>query len=225
LNRLQAHQFKQRQKHADQSLARRHVAQHLFQSYRARFDRQAAMSYYVKLDTPLGERTVWGGDLERAVKTSLSQVKKGDEVAVRLVGEKPVTVLRPTRDAEGRVVGKTEVAAYRNRWLIEKREFLEQRAQTARMVRDPSIDPKTATRQRPELVGTYLELRAAELVAKEVYPDPRDQQRFVTRVRDAIAAEIERGEPLSAVRVREAAQRRDPTRVRTAELNHSRVLS
>lgn len=190
-----------------------------------RFDRNEPMSYYMKVDTPSGERTVWGRDLERAVKTSLSQVKAGDEVAVRHLGEKPVTVVRAARDDEGRVIGKAEVAAYRNRWLIEKQEFLEQRAQLARVVRDPSVDPKTATRQRPELVGTYLELRAAELVAKDVYPDVRDQQQFVTRVREAIASEIERGESLSAVRVREAARRPEATRVRTAELQTARTLS
>ena len=188
-------------------------------------DQHANMSYFVTIDTPSGERTLWGTDLERAIRESLSRVKTGDEVAVRHLGEKPVTIVRPTRNAEGTVTGKAEVAAYRNRWLVESREFLAQRAEVARVVRDPTVDPKNATSERPELVGTYVELRAAELVAKEVYADREDRQRFVTRVREAIAEEIERGQPLSAVRVREPAIDRDRIRSRAPERTAERVLS
>ncbi len=190
------------------------------------FDRREPMSYYVKLETRDGETVLWGRDLERAVGSSLSQVKVGDEVAVRQVGERPVTIQRPKRDEQGRVTGQESVAAYRNRWLVEKQEFLSARAGLARIVRDPSADPKALAKERPELAGTFLELKAAELVAKEAYPDRRDQLRFVARVREALAAEIERGEALSAVRLREPERQIDRgLRLRTPERVAVRVMS
>ena len=38
-------------------------------------DRHADLSYFVKIDTPDGERTLWGKDLERAVEQSLSRAE------------------------------------------------------------------------------------------------------------------------------------------------------
>ena len=56
--------------------------------------------------------------------------------------------------------------------------------------------------QYPELAGTYLSLRAAELAARG-FRDSEDQRRFVAQVRRALADDIERGEPLQPVRLRE----------------------
>ena len=57
-------------------------------------------------------------------------------------------------------------------------------------------------RRHPELAGTYLNLRAAELASRALR-DPEDQRRFVAQVRSALADDIERGEPLQPVRLRE----------------------
>jgi len=48
-------------------------------------------------------------------------------------------------------------------------------------------------RQHPELAGTCLNLRAAELAAR-AFRDREDQWRFVAQVRRAFADDIERGE-------------------------------
>ena len=108
---------------------------------------------------------------------------------------------RAERDAQGQVSRK-EVQTYRNRWVLEKREFFEQRAAAAHVVRDEAIRVQDAVQQHPELAGTYLNLRAAELAAQRLR-DPQDQKRFVSQVRSALADAIERGEPLQAVRLRE----------------------
>jgi hypothetical protein len=71
-------------------------------------------------------------------------------------------------------------------------------------VRDTSIDPKQAVKSHPELVGTYLQVHAAELAAKQ-FRDPQDRERFVQKVRSALADAVARGEPLPAVRLRERA--------------------
>jgi hypothetical protein len=170
-------------------------------------DRHADLSYFIKIDTPDGERTLWGKDLQRAVEQSLSRASPGNDVVVRQLGAKPVTVIRPTRDEEGRIVNQTQVQTHLNRWSVERTDFLKDRERAAQIVRDPSIDAKTAAVKRPELAGTYTELQAAKLIAQELFTQPADRERFITRVREAIADEIERGEPLSAPRIRTSASR------------------
>lgn len=168
-------------------------------------DPDAEPSYFVRLGLAGGYREVWGKDLERAVAKSLTQPEIGDEVILQRTGRDNVTVKRAERDAQGQVVEK-EIETYRNRWVLEKREFFEQRAEAAQIVRDEAIGPREAVRDRPELAGTYLNLRAAELAAQRLR-DPEDQKRFVAQVRGALAAGIERGEPLQPVRLRERTSR------------------
>ena len=189
------------------------------------FDARADLSYFVKIDTPDGERTLWGKDLERAVAQSLSRATPGNEVTVRQLGAKPVTVLRSVRDEEGRIVERTQVQTHLNRWSVERTDFLRERAEVAQIVRDPSIDAKSAAAKRPELAGTYTELHAAKLIAQELFAHPADRERFITRVREAIADEIERGEPLSAPRIRGPAPSQAQQLARTPERAHERALS
>jgi putative DNA primase/helicase len=188
-------------------------------------DRHADPSYFVKLDTPNGERTLWGKDLERAVAQSLSRATLGHEVIVRQLGAKPVTVIRPVRDEEGRIVERTQIQTHLNRWSVERTDFLRERAEVAQIVRDPGIDAKAAAAKRPELAGTYTELHAAKLIAQKLFAHPADRERFISRVREAIADEIERGEPLSAPRIRGPAPSREQPLVRTPERAQARVLS
>ena len=153
-----------------------------------------------------GKRTIWGKDLERAMKQSLTQPQIGDEIAMRRTGADRVTVQRRDRDADGRVISEREVGASRNRWVVEKREFFESRAAAAEVLRDPNVDRRQAVRQHPELVGTYLQLHAAQLAARRIR-DPEDREKFVTLVRAALADSVARGEPLQPVRLRDRAGR------------------
>jgi hypothetical protein len=128
-------------------------------------------------------------------------------VGLRAVRQETVTVKTAARDAQGQVVGQKDLATHRNRWILEKRGFFEERAEAARTVRDAAIDPKLAVKQHPELVGTYLQVHAAELAAKQ-FRDPQDRQRFIHQVRSALADAVARGEPLPPVRLREGAPER-----------------
>jgi hypothetical protein len=182
-------------------------------SYRHDPDREP--SYFVRLQTRDGVREIWGKDIERAVAKSLTQPKLGDEVVLQHTGRDAVTVRRQARDESGQSIERP-VETFRNRWVIEKQEFFEERAGAAQVVRDAAIDARQATRAHPELAGTYLTLKAAEL-ASQALRDPQDQRRFVAQVRGALAEDIERGEPLQPVRLRERAERKlveDPERVR-----------
>ena len=167
-----------------------------------RFDPHQEMSYFVRIETSQGERTVWGKDLARALEQSLTQPKIGDEVALRRTGSDPVTVKRRERDTQGQVLKEEDLATQRHRWVLEKREFFEARAKAAETLRNPSIEPREGTRSHPVLAGSYLNLHAAELAAR-VMRDPEDRKKFVALVRNALADSIARGEPLQPVRLRE----------------------
>lgn len=173
-------------------------------------DPHNAMSYFVRIETSDGEREVWGVDLQRALKDSLTRPRIGDEIGVRALRRDAVQIRRSEHDAAGRVVGEKTLEAHRNAWILEKRDFFRERAQAARVVRDSTVDRHMAVKQHPELLGTYLQLHAAELAAKTLR-NPEDQRRFVASVRAALADSVARGEPLPPVPLKESTtERREP---------------
>jgi hypothetical protein len=187
-----------------------------------RNDPNENLSYYVTLQTRDRELVLWGKDLERAISESLSKVKVGDEISARFLGSEPVTITRPVRDAQGQVIRETLVQTHFNRWSVENTEFLRERAELAKVVRDNTISKEAAVRRNPALAGTYTELHTARLKAKQQFKAPSDQERFVASTRERLAAEIERGERLPATRVPARAARRTPPQDR--DLVQERVL-
>ena len=167
------------------------------------------MSYFVKLETLRGERVIWGVDLERAFKESLTKPEPGDDVGLKSVRQDAVTIVKPTRSAEGEVTGERSVAVHRNRWVIEMVVFFDARAAAAEKLLDTRAVPTDAVRAHPELVGSYLAIHAAELAAKR-FRDPEDRALFVAKVRAALAESLRRGEPQPAVSLRERAKSRTP---------------
>ena len=180
-----------------------------------RHDPNEESSYFVRLKTHDGTREIWGKDIERAVAKSLTQPQIGDEVVLQRIGREAVTIKRREPGSDGQSRAKN-VEVFRNRWVIEKESFFQTRAAAAEVVRNAAIGPREAVRKHPELAGTYLNLRAAELASKALR-DPDDQRRFVAQVRSALSEGVERGEPLQPVRLRERGERKlveDPERVR-----------
>jgi hypothetical protein len=171
-----------------------------------RHDPNEDPSYFVRLQTRDGTREIWGKDIERALAKSLTQPQVGDQVLLQRTGRDAVTVKRQERSSGGQLREK-DVDVFRNSWVVEKQEFFEQRATAAEVVRNESVGARDAVRQHPELAGTYLNLRAAELASRALR-DPQDQRRFVAQVRSALTGDIERGEPLQPVRLRERAAAR-----------------
>jgi putative DNA primase/helicase len=181
-----------------------------------RHDPQEPLSYFVKIETTEGERDIWGVDLKRALQESLTQPKIGDEIGLRAVRRDTVTVQERERDGEGKIVGQKPLEAHRNRWIVERQDFFAERAEAARTLRDSRIDPKQGARRHPQLVGTYLQMHAARIAARQ-FRDPQDQEKFVSRVRTALADAVARGEPLPPVRLKEKAAARDPEAIRGQE--------
>jgi hypothetical protein len=144
-------------------------------------------SYYVKLLTSRGEKTLWGKDLERAIKEGETQAKTGDLVGARRIHRESVTVTTRQRDSEGRVIAQQERQAHRTRWVVEKVTFFAQRARLARRLRDEQADVRESVRAHPELKSTFLSVRAAEEFAASRISNSRDRERFLELVRGAIA--------------------------------------
>ena len=179
------------------------------------------VSYFVTLETSRGERTLWGTDLERAIKESLSQPKVGEEVGLRVVGQDEVTV-RPRLPGTDRP-GDAELTTHRNRWVVETRSFFEARASAAELVRNPKVPARDAVSKHPELASTYLHLKAAEEMAAKRIRDPEDQRKFVSMLRGALADSVEKGEPLQPVRLKTSPDREKAEPERTPDRQPSRT--
>ncbi|MEO8467758.1 MAG: LPD7 domain-containing protein [Gammaproteobacteria bacterium] len=173
-------------------------------------DPKQAMSYFVRIETERGDRELWGVDLERAFRQSLSTPGIGDEIGVRAVGKAAVTVLAAKRDAQGREIGREEIETHRNEWLVERTSFLDERRKLADVVRDPSINASDAIKRHPELEGSYLQLQMGHALAERQYASHEHREQFVEHLRAHLARRIEHGQPLEPVHLR-AAEERTPT--------------
>jgi hypothetical protein len=182
--------------------------------FRARED----PSYYLKVITSRGERTLWGKDLARALSEGETKPKKGDLIGARRVRRELVTITTRAKNLDGTVT-TTEQRAHRSRWVVEKVQFFAERARLARRLRDEQVDIKEAVKAHPELKSTFLSIRAAEEFAAVRIKDPQDRERFLSLIMGAMTGSIRKGEPLPAVRLRDPEskapqkpKREEPTR-------------
>ena len=177
------------------------LTEHGVANYQFRHDENP--SYYVKVLTSRGLKVLWGKDLERALIAGETRPKVGELVGARRTGRDTVTITARRRDTSGRVIAEEAQLAHRTRWVLEKVQFFAERARLARRVRDEQLDVRKAVRANPELKSTFLSVRAAEEFAAKRIADPKDRERFMTLVREAVAGSIQKGEPLPAVRLRD----------------------
>ena len=182
------------------------LLEHGYDTYRR--DPLEGSSYFVRLKTKEGERELWGVDLERALRHSLSGAKVGDEVTVRAVRRKAVTVSALERDEEGEVIGRKPKDTHRNEWIVERTDFLAERQRVAGVFRDEKLTPQQAVKKHPELQGSYLKLQAVRLGAERDFPDLKTRQQLLDRARVLIAESIERGDALDPVALRASPVRR-----------------
>jgi hypothetical protein len=159
-------------------------------------------SYYLKIITSRGERTLWGKDLVRALAEGETKPQKGDLIGARRSRRELVTITTRTRGEDGKTT-TTEQRAHRTRWVVEKVTFFAERARMARRLRDEQVDIKETVRAHPELKGTFLSLRAAEDFAAARIKNPEDRERFLTLIKGAMAGSVRHGEPLPAIRLRD----------------------
>lgn len=160
------------------------------------------VSYFVTLVTTSGVKTLWGKDLARAIQAGATQPTLGDLVGARRTGRQAVTLIDRQRDARGNIQTQREQHAHRMQWEVEKLPFFAERVRQARLARDAHTETRDAVKQRPELRSTFLSLRAAEQLAAERISDPQDREKFLSMVREAMAASTERGTPMPDIPLR-----------------------
>lgn len=170
------------------------------------FDPMQRMSYYVRIRTEVGERTIWGADLERALAESRSGARIGDEVLLSRRGARPVTVRVPDRNEAGDLVGKKKILTQRMGWTVEKVQYLEALNRKADIVRGGQMPASAILAQYPELTGAVIGLKLAEQFARRLTPRTDDQVRVVQAIRDKLADAVAQGERIRvpARRMRES---------------------
>jgi hypothetical protein len=72
------------------------------------------MSYFVTLATDKGLETIWGKDLQRAIKKC--DLKAGDHAVLDFRGKTPTRVKSNIRDDAGKVIGTEWITAERSTW-------------------------------------------------------------------------------------------------------------
>jgi ribosomal protein L17 len=166
-------------------------------------------SYYLKIITSRGERTLWGKDLGRALAEGETKPQKGDLIGARRSHRELVTITTRARGVDGTTT-TTEQRAHRTRWVVEKVIFFAERARLARRLRDEQVDVKETVKAHPELKSTFLSVRAAEDFAAKRIANPEDRERFLALVKGAMEGSIRKGEPLPSVRLKDGARRPEP---------------
>ena len=150
-------------------------------------------SYFVKILTDDGERTIWGRGLERALAKSRTQPQVGDAIGIRENNLAPVSFITRTRNAEGLVVATRQVDTPRPHWVIEKLEDFDLRVAAARALRDPTLSRREAVTSHRELGPAYWILDAAQKYAAGRWESPKTRDTFVAAVRETLALTVERG--------------------------------
>lgn len=101
----------------------------------------ASPSYFVRLQTKKGETTVWGVDLQRAMRESDTQ--PGDQVHLQHGGKQRVEVTVDEKNESGQVIGQRTIEADRNTWQIEKLDAKARQKPQERTRGKPMDEPQT----------------------------------------------------------------------------------
>ncbi|KQN49967.1 hypothetical protein ASE93_23610 [Serratia sp. Leaf50] len=80
------------------------------------FDKKNAESYFIKLRTKSGVKTVWGVELESAMRQS--RVGEGQVVNLQLMGKNAVNIQKPVHDEQGKLLRYEAATVHRNTWQI-----------------------------------------------------------------------------------------------------------
>ena len=173
------------------------------------------MSYYVRIETERGDREIWGVDLERAFRQSLSTPGIGQEVGVRAVGRDPVTVPTTKRDAD-RPRSRTRRACTCTAisGASRARSFWIDGAKWPTCFAMRPSAPPTPSRQFPELEGSYLQLQMARAGVEQRIESGAAREQFVEHLRAHLAKAIQYGQALEPVRLKARGEEREKTQER-----------
>ncbi|WP_174889690.1 LPD7 domain-containing protein [Candidatus Williamhamiltonella defendens] len=78
------------------------------------FKAEKDMSYFVRMRTKEGEKVIWGKELEGALNDS--GMKTGELITLRCLGQQPLTLNIPIKDAQGNLVRWEKKEGHRTQW-------------------------------------------------------------------------------------------------------------
>jgi len=174
------------------------------------FEANGSPSYYMKILSARGLETLWGVDLERALRQSKTQPQIGSVVGVKRMGSELVTL-----PAAPRAPRRT---ARRARWIVESVTHFAESIEHARREREAQLADQKALQERPELRSAFVSLPVAQKFAERNIADPRDRELFLERVKAVMALSARQGAPIPAPRpanrdsTLRPPQREEPTR-------------
>lgn len=165
-----------------------------------RFEPDERRSFYIRIETMTGPRDLWGTDLKRALEKSETQPQRGDPVGIQFRGTQTITLR-----VEDRRPG--EKPPKRNQWRVEASSWFEERATTARALREERPLPSQGQPVSQTSIDALVVLKAAQLFADKAISNAKDRNRFEQAIRQTLASAIETGRPVPAIRLREPRQR------------------
>jgi putative DNA primase/helicase len=129
-------------------------------------------SHYVTLEDDEGKRSkVWGVDFPRALEDSGAVV--GEKVVVAFGGRRQVTIDKPIKDSDGKLVGHEKADVMRNTWDIAKFDRLREDAKSRVMQAAQSVD-------NPSKLAVFDKSAPSQKPAPTVQPErPRSQERAI----------------------------------------------
>lgn len=131
-------------------------------------DPKEKQSYFVKLETPTGAKTVWGIDLGRAMAES--KHVKGDAIRLEFKGSQAVTVDALKRDEAGKVIGSEKVSSQRNAWEVHSSDRKKVLTAVAAAVSAKVKDPESRAKVEAAMTAKIEERsRTGKLPAVMVY--------------------------------------------------------
>lgn len=182
-------------------------------------------SYYVRVETPQGQRVVWGRDFERAL--SDAQVQVGESIHIRQTGRKPVTVTRQEVGEDGRVVRRASRQAHRNEWAVDRQRSDEptQRGDgptgvdLSRLAADVRRGAAQVASLNQDMRGAVLTLLGAEAFAEAELSNSKQKTAFVQKVKERLEQDLMQGAtvptPRMHSRTRTYTPQHDPEATRT----------
>lgn len=165
------------------------------------FQADGSPSYFVKIVSTRGVETIWGVDLERAIKRSKTQPKIGSVIGIQRVGSELVAL--PSH-------GSRQRTARRAQWRVETITFFAEAMQRARRSRESQLADRRELREYPELRSAFISLQVARKFAEAHIRDRRDREIFITRVKAVMTLSAREGKPIPETGIIE----RQPTRGR-----------
>lgn len=143
-------------------------------------------SYFVKILTSHGPKTLWGTDLKRAIAESQTQPKLNSIIGAQRVGYQVLKIPK-NADAGNTTTGKTDDTVRRARWRVESVTFFADQLRKSRKAREAHLKDHEPRRERPRPSSGAARGLAAQFADRHIL-NPQDRKEFLRRVEAQLLA-------------------------------------